>query len=153
MLVLENVDLAADSDAAWYCKDEIVEVRFATAAGQLASREGANHFRPFDALVKGSTGDEWSVSRDRFDDRYRPVAPTVAGEDGAYRAQPRPVLARQIRQAFRVARSAGGDLLTGVADDWLLQYAPGDFGLVENARFQRVYRSCAPPALSPPTTN
>jgi hypothetical protein len=44
-------------------------------------------------------------------------------------------------QPFSIARCAGGDLLTGEANDWLLQYAPGDYGVVENARFQRVYRA------------
>lgn len=33
-----------------------------------------------------------------------------------------------------------GDVLNGVAHDWVLQYAPGDYGVVENARFLRVYR-------------
>ena len=37
-------------------------------------------------------------------------------------------------------RAHGGDLLRGAALDWLLQYAPGDYGIVENARFQAVYR-------------
>jgi hypothetical protein len=41
---------------------------------------------------------------------------------------------------FTIARCAGGDVLTGQPEDWVLQYAPGDYGVVENARFQRVYR-------------
>jgi hypothetical protein len=45
---------------------------------------------------------------------------------------------------FTIARSAGGDLLRGLANDWLLQYAPGDYGVVENARFARVYRRTDP---------
>ena len=55
-------------------------------------------------------------------------------------ARPVPVLARQMDSAFCIERSAGGDLLRGAALDWLLQYAPGDYGIVENARFQAVYR-------------
>ena len=43
-------------------------------------------------------------------------------------------------EAFSLARSSGGDVLHGLAHDWLLQYAPGDFGIVEDARFRRVYR-------------
>jgi hypothetical protein len=39
-----------------------------------------------------------------------------------------------------VARTAGGDLLSGAAGDWLMQYAPGDFGIVAGARFSSVYR-------------
>jgi hypothetical protein len=40
----------------------------------------------------------------------------------------------------RLERSAGGDVLRGAAQDWLLQYAPGDYGIVEKARFEAVYR-------------
>jgi hypothetical protein len=39
-----------------------------------------------------------------------------------------------------MARSAGGDLLHGNAGDWVLQYAPGDYGVVEQERFALVYR-------------
>ncbi|WP_297907935.1 PGDYG domain-containing protein, partial [Thiomonas sp.] len=35
---------------------------------------------------------------------------------------------------------AGGDRLQGKPGDWLLQYAPGDFGLAAQSRFAQVYR-------------
>lgn len=90
-----------------------------------------------------STGDRWSMSRARFDAKYQSLPPLPHGSDGRYQARPLPVLARQISEPFTVARSAGGDLLRGLARDWLLQYAPGDYELIENARFQQVY--CAVP--------
>lgn len=34
----------------------------------------------------------------------------------------------------------GGDVLCGEAGDWLMQYAPGDHGIVAQDRFERVYR-------------
>jgi hypothetical protein len=140
---ISNTDLANDAAAALFVKEEIVNVVFARCAGELASREGPNRYAAGDALVTGSTGDRWSVSRSRFDAKYVPVAPLPAGADGAYRARPVPVLARQMAEAFSVARCAGGDVLHGAAQDWLLQYAPGDFGIVENARFCSVYRPLA----------
>ena len=140
---LKNIDLTRDAFAAPYIKDEVVAVIFAKSAGELVSREGPNRFAAGDALITGSTGDRWSVSRSRFDAKYVPVAPAQAGEDGPYRSRPVPVLAKQMAAAFSIARSCGGDLLHGLAHDWLLQYAPGDFGIVEDARFQRVYRSLA----------
>lgn len=143
MLELKNIDLASDASAALFVKDEVVEVVFAKAAGELVSREGPNRFQAGDALITGSTGDRWSVSRSRFDAKYLPVAPVVAGEDGHYRSRPVPVLARQMAQAFTLARSSGGDVLQGRAHDWVLQYAPGDFGVVEEARFRKVYRPLA----------
>lgn len=135
-----NVDLAGDPAADWFAKDEIVAVVFARTDGELASREGPNRYSAGDALITGSTGDRWSVSRARFEARYLPVAPLRAGEDGGYRSRPIPVRAKQMAASFAVARSAGGDLLHGAARDWLLQYAPGDFGIVEEARFRKVYR-------------
>ena len=140
MRELKNIDLSRDAAAALFVKDEVVAVVFAGTSGELASREGPNRYAMGDALITGSTGDRWSVSRPRFDARYMAVAPLQAGADGPYRSRPVPVLARQMADAFSVARCAGGDLLHGAAQDWLLQYAPGDFGIVENARFRRVYR-------------
>lgn len=140
MLELKSIDLTHDASAALFVKDEVVDVVFAKSAGELISREGLNRFEAGDAMITGSTGDRWSVSRGRFDAKYVPVAPAKAGEDGRYQARPLPVRAKQMAEAFILARSAGGDVLQGQAHDWLLQYAPGDFGIIEDTRFQRVYR-------------
>ena len=137
----ESIDLRQDDGAASYIKHETVQVVFARADGSLASREGLNRYRAGDALVTGSGGDRWSVSRDRFERRYRPLPPLHHGDDGAYRSAPLPVLARQMAEDFSVRRSAVGDLLHGSAHDWLLQYAPGDWGIVEDAKFRRLYRA------------
>ncbi len=143
MLQLKNIDLTCNGAATQFVKDEVVEVEFATSTSELTSREGRNRYQAGDALITGSTGDRWSVSRARFEARYTPVAPLQPGQNGSYRANPVPVLALQMPEAFTLERSAGGDVLHGLAQDWLLQYAPGDFGVIENARFQRVYRPLA----------
>ncbi|MDP1610079.1 MAG: PGDYG domain-containing protein [Sulfuritalea sp.] len=140
MREISTIDLNRDAAATLFVKDEVVTVAFAETAGELQSREGLNRYAAGDALITGSTGDRWSVSRRRFDAKYLAVAPLPAGANGTYRARAVPVLARQMAEAFSVARCAGGDVLRGAAQDWLLQYAPGDFGIVENARFQQVYR-------------
>lgn len=137
---LENVDLRHDSAAAKYVKVEIVRVTFAITAGAVASREGANHYQPGDALVTGSSGDCWTVSRQRFEARYESVMPTIHGTDGLYQSKPSAVLAKQIAENFSVPRTTGGDLLQGRGGDWLLQYAPGDWGMMEKSKFHRVYR-------------
>jgi hypothetical protein len=139
-LVLDNPDLRRDPAARRATKDEVVQVQFASTAGSLVSAVGTNHYVPGDALITGSTGDRWCVSRARFDAKYLPVPPTRPGFAGPYRNQPVTVLARQMHQAFSIAREAGGDILKGSAGDWLLQYAPGDHGIVDRARFERVYR-------------
>jgi len=140
MRALDAADLLTDAAAAWFVKVERVDVVFAETAGELISREGPNRFVAGDALITGSTGDRWSVSRGRFDEKYQAVEAGLDGKAGCYQARPVPVLAKPMSEAFSIRRCAGGDLLCGVAGDWLLQYAPGDFGVVENSRFQRVYR-------------
>jgi hypothetical protein len=139
-LHFDNPDLTTDPAARRAIKDERVAVEFAAEPGQLVSAVGINHYLAGDALVTGSTGDRWCVSRDRFEAKYDPVPPTLRGESGQYRNRPVAVLARQINQRFSVDRMAGGDSLHGESGDWLIQYAPGDHGIVERTRFERVYR-------------
>ena len=136
----EQIDLGQDCEAHTYRKHETVQVEFASAPGVIASREGPNHYEVGAALVTGSTGDRWSVSRERFDARYEPVPPLASGAPGSYRNKPLPVLAKQMPQDFSVPRSLQGDRLRGRAGDWLMQYAPGDWGIVEGAKFRQVYR-------------
>jgi uncharacterized protein (DUF2237 family) len=139
-LKLENPDLTRDGAACLAVKDEVVSVEFAATPGVLESAVGLNRYQAGDALLTGSTGDRWCVSRDRFDAKYRPEASTTPGEPGSYRNRPVTILAKRMAVAFAVERSAGGDLLRGDAGDWLVQYAPGDHGVVAAARFDRVYR-------------
>ncbi|CAB3714050.1 hypothetical protein LMG22037_04241 [Paraburkholderia phenoliruptrix] len=139
---LKNLDLSQDAAARRVVKDETVTVEFAATQGELMSLEGPNRYLRGDALITGSTGDRWVVSRERFDAKYVPADATLAhGEPGAYRNRPAVVLAKQMQEAFSLARSAsGGDVLRGAAGDWIMQYAPGDYGVVQAARFAKVYR-------------
>jgi hypothetical protein len=137
---LNNPDLTTDPAARRALKDEKVAVEFATQPGELVSAVGLNHYVAGDALITGSTGDRWCVSRDRFDAKYQPQLPTRHGNAGIYRNRPVVVLAKQMSERFSVDRMAGGDSLQGEAGDWLIEYAPGDHGIVERTRFERVYR-------------
>lgn len=136
---LAHTDLSHDPAAARYVKDEAVAVVFAASAGALMSGEGLNHYALGDAIITGSNGARWSVTRDRFLQKYDPVAPTAWLDDGAYRARPVPVWAKQMPRAFALARRAGGDVLHGEAGDWVIEYGPGDFGACKAERFAAVY--------------
>jgi hypothetical protein len=142
MTELKHVDLRTDAAARRVVKNETVKVEFAAAEGELMSLEGPNRYAPRDALITGATGERWVVSRERFDARYVPADAALAhGEPGLYRNRPAVVLAKQMDQAFSLARCAdGGDILHGVAGDWIMQYAPGDYGVVQAARFAKVYQ-------------
>jgi len=140
MLKLSQPDLATDSAARRVVKNEAVAVEFAAAAGELMSLEGPNRFATGDAIVTGASGERWVVSRERFDAKYAPEGGIAQGEPGTYRNKPSVVLAKQMHEPFSIARSAAGDVLTGEAGDWVMQYAPGDYGVVKAARFAKVYR-------------
>ena len=140
VIYLDAPDLEADIEAVWAVKDEVLTVEFAVAAGTLESAVGTNRYEPGDAILTGSTGDRWCVSRGRFDAKYRAEPPTLAGHPGRYRNLPVAVRAKRMAVPFKVARTAGGDLLSGAAGDWLMQYARGDHGVVAAARFDSVYR-------------
>jgi hypothetical protein len=67
MIELKNIDLLTDPAAQRVVKDETVAVQFAADDGELMSLEGPNRYTRGDALITGSTGDRWVVSRERFD--------------------------------------------------------------------------------------
>jgi hypothetical protein len=141
MTELKDVDLRDDTAAAHYVKDETVAVQFADADGELMSLEGPNRYAAGDALITGTGGARWVVARERFDAKYLPAAAALPhGEPGAYRNRPVAVLAKRMDVAFSIARSAAGDVLHGQAGDWVMQYAPDDYGVVQAQRFEAVYR-------------
>jgi hypothetical protein len=129
-----------DAEAQWAVKNELVAVEFAPEPGALESAVGTNRYEAGDALLTGSTGDRWCVSRARFDEKYLPLGRARQGEPGHYRNRPMPVRVKRMTQPFSVARSAGGDVLRGVPGDWLVEYAARDHGIVAAARFRSVYR-------------
>jgi hypothetical protein len=140
MLELAQPDLSVDPLARRVVKNEAVTVEFAAAAGELMSLEGPNRYATGDAIVTGASGERWVVSRERFDAKYAPEGGIAHGEPGTYRNRPSVVLAKQMQEPFSIARSAAGDVLTGEPGDWVMQYAPGDYGVVKAARFAKVYR-------------
>src|ERR1700734_4357634 len=124
MLILENPDLSVDGAACRAVKDETVSVEFAAVPGVLESAVGPNRYAAGDALLTGSTGDRWCVSRDRFDAKYRPEGVIRAGQPGRYRNVPQQIRGKQMAVAFSIAGSTGGEVLRGAPGAWLMQYAP-----------------------------
>jgi hypothetical protein len=61
-----------------------VWVQFSEVAGELTSAVSVNRYASGDAMITRSTGDRWSVSRDRFDAKYDTEPPTTHGESGHY---------------------------------------------------------------------
>jgi hypothetical protein len=137
---LLDVALRSDPEARRATKDETVDVTFAGAPGAVTSEVGANRYSVGDALLRGATGDTWSVARATFDAKYDALPGTTPGSAGRYRNRPSIVYAKRMSTAFSIVRRPSGDRLDGAAGDWLVEYAPGDHGIVAAARFAAVYR-------------
>ncbi len=116
-----------------------LSVRFARAPGMLETLEGPVRYRVGAALVRGLRGEQWPVERSAFERRYAPAPGTAAGQDGDYRRRPGLVLARRLESAIELPAGALGDPLRGRAGDWLLQYAPGEYGIVAPEIFDETY--------------
>ncbi|MGU7776348.1 PGDYG domain-containing protein [Burkholderia sp. MR1-5-21] len=110
-----------------------VTVRFADEDGTCATLEGPVRYRAGDALATGIVGEQWPISRDRFDQTYERVS------DGIYRKRPVVVHALRLQSAMRVPVGGEGDVLEGRPGDWLLQYGDGEYGVVDAEVFERMY--------------
>jgi hypothetical protein len=121
-----------------------VMVTFATRPGSVRTREGVVRYGAGAAIVTAATGEQWPVERARFDADYRPTGSTVHGTDGAYLRIERVVRATRLPQPLQVAVGAEGDLIRGETGDWLVDYAPGEQGIVSPEIFRETYELLGP---------
>jgi hypothetical protein len=116
-----------------------IQVRFAAEACVVHSPEGIVHARPGDAIVTGTAGEHWRVSRSHFAAKYQAVPPTVEGEAGRYASRPYEVMALPMTAPFEVLLADGQSRLHGRAGDWLVDYGDGSLGVVSPAIFTTTY--------------
>ena len=144
-------DLAGNPRALRVRKRPIpVRVAFAAADGVCETMEGPVHYRRGDAVLTGSRGESWPVARGSFLDSYEPVAGGVAGKDGCYRKLPVPVLALRLERSMAVPVGWQNDPLHARPGDWLLHYADGSYGVVNDAIFRETYEPAEPHQAWPP---
>ncbi len=115
-------------------------VAFAQSDGVCETLEGPVGTRAGDAILTGVRGEHWPVRRDLFLSGYTPVPPTQAGHDGLYRKNPAPALALRLDQPIAVPVGWQTDKLQGRPGDWLLRYADGSHGVLQDAVFRETYR-------------
>jgi hypothetical protein len=117
-----------------------VQVRFAGSDCIVTTREGAVQARTGDAIITGTAGEHWRVSRARFADKYRPKGATAAGESGPYLSRPYEILALLMNEAFEVMLADGVSRLKGLEGDWLVDYGDGSLGVVAPDIFATTYQ-------------
>jgi len=116
------------------------EAEFTPMARTVQTPEGAVHAEPGDAIVTGSSGERWPVSRTLFAQRYRAVSPTTDGQAGRYMSQPHKVIAVQMKEPFEVVLPDGVSRLHGHPEDWLIDYGDGSLGVISPGIFAATYR-------------
>ena len=116
-----------------------IEVKFTPIACTVKTSEGVVNAMPGDAIITGTAGEHWRVSRARFAHKYRPVPPTAFGAAGRYISLPNRILALPMTEAFDVLLADGVSRLSGHAGDWLIDYGDGSLGIVSQAIFATTY--------------
>ncbi len=116
-----------------------VQVRFAQADCTVQTSEGLVHARPGDAILTGTAGEHWRVSREHFPEKYRAAPPTLMGESGRYVSLPNRIVALPMTGPFEVILADGISRLHGNAGDWLVDYGDGSLGIVSRAIFAITY--------------
>jgi hypothetical protein len=116
-----------------------VQVEFTSTPCTVQTHEGVVHARPGDAIVTGSPGERWRVSRAHFGQKYRAAPPTIDGQPGRYVSLPNLIQAVPMSQAFEVLLADGVSRLRGRPGDWLVDYGDGSLGIVSKAIFAATY--------------
>ncbi|HME40490.1 MAG TPA: PGDYG domain-containing protein [Steroidobacteraceae bacterium] len=116
-----------------------IEVRFTPVDCTVQTPEGLVHARSGDAIITGTAGEHWRVSRARFADKYRPKPPTVAGEAGRYVSLPNRIVAVPMTDEFEVVLADGISRLHGKPGEWLVDYGDGSLGIVSDPIFATTY--------------
>lgn len=116
-----------------------VAVEFVATPQPIETREGIVTAHAGDAVVTGVEGERWPVPRRRFDARYRPVAPTRAGESGTYVSLRIEVLAVRLDERFCVELPEVPAVIDGYPGDWLVDYGDGSLGVIGADIFNATY--------------
>jgi len=144
-------DLTADPRALRVCKKpDPVRAEFAGADGVCDTLEGPVRYKAGDAILTGVRGERWPVERENFLASYEPVPPTRAGDDGNYRKAPSIAHALRLDQERGVPVGWQKDPLHGRPGDWLLQYADGTYGVVQDPIFRESYAPASGEGRWPP---
>jgi hypothetical protein len=119
--------------------ERAVQVRFTDTACEVHTREGIVKAKPGDAIITGTGGEQWRVSRTRFAEKYRPQPPLAAGLPGVYLSLKYWIHAVPMKKSFEVLLADGESRLSGRAGDWLVDYGDGSLGVVSPAIFATTY--------------
>lgn len=116
-----------------YKKPIVLSFKYAMEDQVIETKEGIVHCKCGDAILTGTERERWPLPLQRFEKTYDIIG------DGQCAKKKIEVLARQMEEPFTVNVSWSKDALTGKKDDWLVQYGPGDLGVVSQQIFKDTY--------------
>lgn len=129
-----EIDLTKDSGAQQVQKKAIaLQFRIAEEPEIVHTLEGPVKAPTGAYIMTGTKGENWPVPADKFKETYNIIDNRTASK--------KPILipAKQMDQDFHVTVSWSTDKLHGRPGDWLVQYGPGDYGVVESSVFDETY--------------
>lgn len=116
------------------------EVMFASESGICETLEGPVRYDKGDAIVTGENGEQWPISIEEFERRYRPLSKGKFGLSGRFQKASRKALAIQLTTAKSIILSGSRGVLEGRVGDWVVDYGGGDLSVVQNNLFESYYR-------------
>jgi len=131
----EEPNLSEDPDAFETAKLPIpLEFRITKEDEIISTIEGPVSAMAGNIIMTGTEGEEWPIPAEIFDQTYDILEPGRAAKKDI------PVFAKEMVEPFQVKVSWSDDLLDGKAGDYLVQYGPGDYGVVDAVVFKKTYR-------------
>ena len=113
--------------------------------GEIESLEGKTKYDAGDYVVTGVKGEKYAVGKKYFEENYTPIYGELGqlGQEGVYSKKPIPVKAIVLLVDMKVP--VGQQLLNGRAGtpdrkpDILVEYGPGNYGVVAADIFEKTY--------------
>jgi len=138
-----EIDLSVDTDptAVVYNiqkKDIPLQYRIAAQPETIETLEGPVEAPAGAYIMTGTKGENWPIPADKFEETYDIIDDSTAAK------KPIPVLGKNMKEDFFVTVSWSPDKLKGNPGDWLVQYGPGDYGVVEAGIFDETYENNGP---------
>tara|TARA_B100000214_G_scaffold332240_1_gene273639 strand:+ start:913 stop:1362 length:450 start_codon:yes stop_codon:yes gene_type:complete len=112
-----------------------LQFRYAKGDGWIKTKEGEVRMKAGDAIMTGTEGENWPIPAEKFAQTYDDLG------DGTAAKKNIPVFAKEMDQPFQVKVSWSNDLLQGEPGDYLVQYGPGDYGVVGREIFAKTYKT------------
>lgn len=138
---VELTDIGLLPAAFWAEKLQIcAQVKFANSAGTAETREGKVQFIAGDAILTGVEGETWPIEREKFLATYEEKPPTIFGLDGEYVKRPMRVLCLKVNDTLEIPLDGERGTLRAEPGDYLIQYHPGDLGVVGETIFHKSYQ-------------